>query len=62
VSDGGVGEMFSDLCRASPRRFAFVVAFALAAVITLAGVGADDRYDGLLREVLISAVIAARGR
>jgi hypothetical protein len=54
--------MFSDLCRASPRRFAFVVAFALAAVITLAGVGADDRYDGLLREVLISAVIAARGR
>ena len=66
VADGGVGDLFSDLepfvpapLRSAPWRFASVVAFALAAVITLAGIGADDPYDGLLRGLLEAAAVLA---
>ncbi len=66
VADDGAEDLFSDLgpfvpapLRSAPWRFAFVVAFALAAVITLAGVGADDPYDGLLRGVLEAAAVLA---
>jgi hypothetical protein len=66
VADGGAGDLFSDLgpfvpapLRSAPWRFASVVAFALAAVITLAGIGADDPYDGLLRGLLEAAAVLA---
>jgi hypothetical protein len=45
--------------RAAPWRFAFGVAFALAAVITLARVGADDPYDGLHRGLIEAAAVPA---
>jgi hypothetical protein len=56
---GGLGLLRAYRLRSAPWRFAFVVAFAVAAVITLAGIGADDPYDGLLRGLLEAAAVLA---
>ncbi len=62
VVGGGAGDIFDDLgalvilvpppLRGRPWRFAAVVSVAVAVVITLVAVPAQDAYDGLLRGIL----------
>ena len=66
LAEGGAGDLFTDLgplvpqpLRVVPWRFAFVVAFALGAVIAIAGAGADDPYDGALRGVVEAIAVLA---
>jgi hypothetical protein len=54
VEPGDAGDLFSDLGPFAPRgvsawRFAILFAAGVALAITLAGVAADDPYDGLAR-------------
>ena len=61
VAHGGAGDVFDDLgyfsglvpspLRGHPWRFAVVVSIAVAAVITLAGVPAQDALDGAARGI-----------
>jgi hypothetical protein len=52
---GDVGSLLPKPVAARPWRFAFLVACALAVVVTVAGVGANDPYDGALRGVIEAA-------
>jgi hypothetical protein len=45
--------------RPTPWRFALLVAFALAAAITAAGLAAGDPYDGALRGLAEAAACLA---
>jgi hypothetical protein len=70
VADGGAGDIFDDLgdftglvpapLRGRPWRFALVVSVAVAAVITLVAVPAQDVYDGAARG-LIDALFCMAG-
>jgi hypothetical protein len=54
VQPGDAGDLFSDLGPLAPRgvsawRFAILFSAAVAVVIALAGVAANDPYDGIAR-------------
>ena len=59
ISSATSGRSCPQPLRVAPWRFAFAVAFALGAVIAIAGAGADDPYDGALRGLVEAIAVLA---